>query len=890
MKRKRSIAIAVVISVVLTIIVFSSAGYFIYHKYVVNELAKKMIMKNLYNSVKGKGIHDILSKPLKDLAESDNLNEVIIEKLEEFTKMDAFIDEIVYEDEMGLNLKNVKLKKNSDTIVIRDVYIDPSKGIILKNVKKSTDTGKNVLTADNIHIGLNTITVKKFKLNPSREITVETPGFYADKVIGEFDLIDILDKKTFILSDLKAFSFELLLAKRPYGVWLLMDTLKGVLGKLDLPDYTNFLEGGLVGTDGKVSLIDEDMTLGGSLELDGLDIRFNTHAGSFKQINIEGELHDKSLGNFNLTGILNLEAPELDIRLGAKNLMVSEDFFKRVPNIGQNLWKSYKPIGDLSLDGSMKFLTKGKERIFEPLININFNDIELTYVKWPFKATRGSGQIMLLDKKINIRGLQGYVFEDEQHGTKVELDAIMEIGKPAMNLTVKAYDVEMTEGITSKLPKVCKKLYETFNPAGKADLTVTYLVDDRDKVESDYVVELDCKNWSLTFPTIPIPLKNVNGRVVINKSAPDSLMGKCSGRVQLREMNGYFDDGVNMRHFSFDGEFDMGGPSKILNLNIPALNMNSHVIKYLPAEYQNILKDFTPAGKADLNIVYDNTRGNKDADLSITVDCKGCDFIDSRFPAPLHSVMGLIEINRKSISTDHIIGRCYNGLVKGSVRIDIEEDGYKYDGVFDFTEMDMNELFHEVFKADQDWPGLLSGKVKFNRGYGDKKSFDASGRIVFEKSNIANVPVALSIFKILNLGFPSKVVFNKGYVNFLVKDNIIEIDEAKISSDSIELVARGTVGFDGKLDLYIIVGFSDNFLLDIPVVGKLMEFVVGGVRKQLTKVHVGGTFKQPKSSLAMFDPIKRPIKREIDLIPKKESTIGTSTSKSVDKDKSRDKD
>jgi hypothetical protein len=87
-----------------------------------------------------------------------------------------------------------------------------------------------------------------------------------------------------------------------------------------------------------------------------------------------------------------------------------------------------------------------------------------------------------------------------------------------------------------------------------------------------------------------------------------------------------------------------------------------------------------------------------------------------------------------------------------------------------------------------------------------------------------------------------------------------------VFSDSVELGCVGTVGFDSTVDLTVIAGLSQETFSQIPFLGGLMDFVVGGVRKKLTKVQITGTLSKPKSKMVGLKPFTDPIKRIFDVL------------------------
>jgi hypothetical protein len=99
-----------------------------------------------------------------------------------------------------------------------------------------------------------------------------------------------------------------------------------------------------------------------------------------------------------------------------------------------------------------------------------------------------------------------------------------------------------------------------------------------------------------------------------------------------------------------------------------------------------------------------------------------------------------------------------------------------------------------------------------------------------------------------------------------VKDKIVNIEELEVYSDSVELGCIGTVGFDSTIDLTVVAGFNKETFSQIPFIGGLIDFVVGGVRKTLTKVQITGTLSNPKSTMIGLKPLTRPIKSIFDLL------------------------
>jgi len=124
----------------------------------------------------------------------------------------------------------------------------------------------------------------------------------------------------------------------------------------------------------------------------------------------------------------------------------------------------------------------------------------------------------------------------------------------------------------------------------------------------------------------------------------------------------------------------------------------------------------------------------------------------------------------------------------------------------------------------------------------------------------------LSILKLLSVSLPNKESFHTANLKYSIKDKIVYVEELEVLSNAIELGGMGTVDFDGNIDLTVVAGLSKETFSQIPFVGGLMDFVVGGVRKKLTKVQITGTLLKPESRMIGLKPVTDSVKRIIDVL------------------------
>ena len=227
---------------------------------------------------------------------------------------------------------------------------------------------------------------------------------------------------------------------------------------------------------------------------------------------------------------------------------------------------------------------------------------------------------------------------------------------------------------------------------------------------------------------------------------------------------------------------------------------------------------------------------------------------------------------------------CCGGHVEGAISINTTSEPYQYEGELSFSRVILEELAIKVTNTEKPWSGLLYGRIKY-RGKGtDQKNFYAEGQLNINEGYLSDVPVILSVFNVLNLNIPRKESFNNAQVKYIVKDGIIHVDDGRIYSDTIELNGRGDIELNGNLHLNVVAGFGKGVFSQIPIVGKVFDFVVGGVRKQLTMVEIKGTFLKPESHLTPFKPLTHSIKNMFDILPKEEHITSTNQIESKEKE------
>ena len=81
-----------------------------------------------------------------------------------------------------------------------------------------------------------------------------------------------------------------------------------------------------------------------------------------------------------------------------------------------------------------------------------------------------------------------------------------------------------------------------------------------------------------------------------------------------------------------------------------------------------------------------------------------------------------------------------------------------------------------------------------------------------------------------------------------------------MSSNTLSVYARGTVTFEGKLDVRAGVGYRRPILRQIPIIGPVIYFFTSSLGSALSTVNVTGTVNDPTITPVSVEYLVSPIK------------------------------
>ncbi len=651
---------------------------------------------------------------------------------------------------------------------------------------------------------------------------------------------------------------QLTIAK-PTDIWALLNAIKENFNKAPLPLYTGALRNGVEIRDLKVHIMENPETQSEEIKVSGINVTFVPYAGSFEDVIIKGNVEDPLLGSYSFTMQLRPNVPSLDIEICANNMVMSEEFCQRFPYIGKMLWDTYKPSGKLKVFCRAAFNNQDGLQKKDYLVTVTMNGLEMKYEKWPRRIYNLSGGIEINTEKIYLKDLVGYI-KSGDYTSQAVFNGEVDLYGPKKTLILTIPNVFLNQEILQDIPEIGEYIWSKARPNGLVDVVYQYNKETEQKER--YYLEVTCKGLEVKPPDIPFPVSYVNGQIKL-----------CDNILLFKNASGFIQCGDQAVFSEMNGVYDMNSGRRIFNFHAPSLDITRSFLEHLPNKGigEKLLTSLNPAGKVEINANFQHFKEQKDNDYSVEINLKDCDITAGQYNIPFRGVAGRVEVNKKGFSSKHIDAKCYGGHVEGTLSVETETEPYLYRGEMNFSRVELKDIIQKVADPENTWSGKLSGNIIFQGKGTDTNSICADGQVQIDEGYLSDVPIVLSVFNILNLSIPKKESFRNAQINFNVKDGIVNVEKGRLYSDTVELIGRGTVKLTGDIDIKVVAGFSKDFFSEIPLVGKIFDFVVGGVRKQLTMVEINGTFSKPESKSLAFKPLTTSIKSMFDLLPKSNS-------------------
>lgn len=569
---------------------------------------------------------------------------------------------------------------------------------------------------------------------------------------------------------------------------------------------------------------------------------------------MKGDIQNEGKQSYGeIDAFFGLGNEKISVNLNVPNFNITETLMKMIPDVGEKVWEDYRPEGNIDL--TIKYESNEDASVIDYSAEAICKGITARHPNIPYALSNIVGLIKNDGKNIYLKNMSGYLLNGPR-SNRTMFDGVIDLESKEKRFTISIPNLDLTEEIVKNIPKKGEDIWSGYKPAGQIDFTVDYKGFE-DSSRDEYIITVDGKGNELECADLSIKLSDIIGRVIVDKND-----------VQLKNLQGYVVNDGQLARAVCNGVYKLKNKDKKTLFNVFDLRVTDGLLDKFSKQLKNEWLKIEPVGRVNVTLEDEVSNVNGKDKHAITIDAMGCEVGLNNLPVRISDIDGRINIEDGQLTSRNFIGMFNGGNVNGLIKLDRTTPNGAYAGNLNFEKVSLQKLMENFVKDKQKWTGECEGSVEFQGKGQGLKDLTAKGHAKLREGYLSEVPVLLSILKLLNLSIPKKETFHTANIKYSIKDKVIHVEELEVFSDSVELGCVGTAGFDGALDLTVVAGFNKETFSQIPFIGGLMDFVVGGVRRTLTKVQITGTLSDPKSTMIGLKPFTHPIKSIFDVLSK----------------------
>ncbi len=185
----------------------------------------------------------------------------------------------------------------------------------------------------------------------------------------------------------------------------------------------------------------------------------------------------------------------------------------------------------------------------------------------------------------------------------------------------------------------------------------------------------------------------------------------------------------------------------------------------------------------------------------------------------------------------------FGGKVYGDAWITLDPRQVSYGIRAHLADADLQRCAQEVIAGRQNLKGKVMAQIDL-RGTGKSlNGVTGSGMIWMRDADVYELPLIVSLLKILTIREPDQTAFRRSDMAFRIQGNHVYFDPINFYGDAISLFGRGQLNLNTKeidLSFHTQVGRDE---IQIPILREIM----GGASRQILKIDVDGTLDDPKT-------------------------------------------
>ncbi len=211
-----------------------------------------------------------------------------------------------------------------------------------------------------------------------------------------------------------------------------------------------------------------------------------------------------------------------------------------------------------------------------------------------------------------------------------------------------------------------------------------------------------------------------------------------------------------------------------------------------------------------------------------------------RFENKKSTIGRLAAQNPASPDAQSVTGKLFGGVLVLDAQVQSDDPGQFFvQAVLDDADMSqvVDDLVPQVERAN----GTLHARIRLGGNQSGTKSFRGEGNVQLRNAEVYELPVVLSLLKILNIREVNRNAFDSANLDFTIQADEFDFHRIELIGDAISLLGQGKMGFNRIIDLdfYSVLGRNRIY---IPLISEMYK----ASSREVLWINVNGNLANPK--------------------------------------------
>ena len=342
--------------------------------------------------------------------------------------------------------------------------------------------------------------------------------------------------------------------------------------------------------------------------------------------------------------------PQFNVRFSNDILPVDRAFWYTVP-YGPGIWDDFQLAGTMSVSGELNLDEHGK---LNYSLDAGMHDATALTKYFAFPVHSVSGGVVVSNGGIVLKDITGVAPAEELGGggaganpVHVRVSGVDGRENGSYLYAIQASDLPLSERAISAIPDVGPEIWQRLRPDGGTCQMSLTLSRPQQGAHTRFRAEIGIRAATLRPPEIPMPLRQVNGTIIVDNDA-----------LQFQNLSGVVQqdlaEGASTAYFTVQGLADLHKKESSLDVSFQNVRTTEELIKAIPRSGDAIWRTAQPQVALDGRLLVGNGADGELTVRSALLDIHGGNGQLDFWPLPLHDLSGTLKLTGSDLQIERL--------------------------------------------------------------------------------------------------------------------------------------------------------------------------------------------------------------------------------------------